>query len=57
LHYFAKKQKQKPPKTEELILRLRSAGFKAVRTHLCPTAIKTDANFKDFKKEFASEIK
>jgi len=50
LHHLAKILKVKIPKMENLIDKLKSKGFKVSRTHFCPTAIKTDANFREFKK-------
>ena len=46
LHYLAKKLKTKIPKTDSLFKKLEKLGFKVSRTHFCPTAIKTDADFK-----------
>ena len=50
LHFLAKKLGFKIPKTESLSKRLEANGFKVSRTHFCPTAIKTNADFKDLKK-------
>lgn len=50
LHYLAKILKKEVPKSETIIKKLKSKGFKASRTHFCPTAIKTDARFKELKK-------
>ena len=50
LHHLAKVLKIEIPKIEFLIEKLKSKGFKASRTHFCPTAIKTDAEFKKLKK-------
>jgi len=49
LHYLGKIFKIEIPKTEDLIGKLKSKGFKASRTHFCLTAIKTNANFKRLK--------
>jgi len=48
IHYVAKKQHLNIPKTEKLLESLRSKGFSAGRTHFCATAVKTNANFKEF---------
>jgi tRNA (guanine26-N2/guanine27-N2)-dimethyltransferase len=50
IHFLAKKFGFKIPKTEYLIKKVKSKGFKATRTHFCPTAIKTDAETKVLKK-------
>jgi tRNA (guanine26-N2/guanine27-N2)-dimethyltransferase len=50
LHHLAKVFKTEPPKMEILIKKLKSKGFKASRTHFCPTAIKTDASYEKFHK-------
>jgi len=49
LHHLAKILKVKIPKMEILISKLKSKGFTVSRTHFCPTAIKTDVNFREFK--------
>lgn len=46
IHHLAKKLAFKIPKTGSLIEKLEKKGFKVSRTHFCPTAIKTDADFK-----------
>jgi tRNA (guanine26-N2/guanine27-N2)-dimethyltransferase len=50
LHHLAKVLKNEPSKIEVLIEKLKSKGFKASRTHFCPTAIKTDASLKEILK-------
>ncbi|MBU3958025.1 MAG: tRNA (guanine(10)-N(2))-dimethyltransferase [Nanoarchaeota archaeon] len=45
LHYLARVAKIRLPKLDEFIARLRKNGFKAGRTHFCPTAVKTDADY------------
>lgn len=50
LHYLAKIAKIKLPKIEDFIARLRKSGFKAGRTHFCPTAVKTDAGYEEIIK-------
>ncbi|MFH0929226.1 MAG: tRNA (guanine(10)-N(2))-dimethyltransferase [Candidatus Aenigmatarchaeota archaeon] len=50
IHCLAKAKGFTIPKTEVLLKKLRKKGFKASRTHFCLTAIKTDADFKSFKK-------
>ena len=50
LHYLAKKLKTKIPRIDFLIKKLDKRGFKASRTHFCPTAIKTNADFKKISK-------
>jgi len=50
LHSLARKTKIEIPKMEVLIKKLRKKGFKASRTHFCLTAIKTDADYKEFLK-------
>ena len=47
LHHLAKVLKKEPPKIEVLTEKLKSKGFKVSRTHFCPTAIKTDADYKE----------
>jgi tRNA (guanine26-N2/guanine27-N2)-dimethyltransferase len=50
LHHLAKCLKKEPPKIETLTEKLKAEGFKVSRTHFCPTAIKTDAPFKEILK-------
>ena len=50
LHSLAKKTKIEIPKTEALIKRIKEKGFRASRTHFCLTAVKTDADYKNFLK-------
>jgi len=50
LHHLAKVLKIEPPKIEVLIKKLKKKGFKASRTHFCPTAIKTDAILREILK-------
>jgi tRNA (guanine26-N2/guanine27-N2)-dimethyltransferase len=50
LHYLAKKLKVKIPRMEKIFKKLEKKGFKVSRTHFCPTAIKTDADFKKLVK-------
>ncbi|TRZ54381.1 tRNA (guanine(10)-N(2))-dimethyltransferase [archaeon] len=45
LHYLARVAKIRLPKMDEFIERLKKQGFNAGRTHFCPTAVKTDANY------------
>jgi tRNA (guanine26-N2/guanine27-N2)-dimethyltransferase len=47
LHHLAKTLKIEPPKIDVLAKGLKSKGFKVSRTHFCPTAIKTDADYKE----------
>jgi tRNA (guanine26-N2/guanine27-N2)-dimethyltransferase len=47
LHHLAKVLKKEPPKIEVLTEKLKSKGFKVSRTHFSPTAIKTDADYKE----------
>ncbi|UCG95848.1 MAG: tRNA (guanine(10)-N(2))-dimethyltransferase [archaeon] len=47
LHYLYKKTGRKPDKMETTMEKLREKGFRASRTHFCPTAVKTNASFKD----------
>jgi tRNA (guanine26-N2/guanine27-N2)-dimethyltransferase len=54
LHYLAKVLKTKIPRMEFLIKKLEKKGFKTSRTHFCPTAIKTDAEYKELKKLLTS---
>ncbi|MFH1473981.1 MAG: tRNA (guanine(10)-N(2))-dimethyltransferase [Candidatus Aenigmatarchaeota archaeon] len=49
LHYLAKVLKTKIPRMDYLFKKLEKKGFKVSRTHFCPTAIKTDADFKTLK--------
>lgn len=49
LHYLAKTVKTKIPKIDELIAKLKKIGFKASRTHFCPTGVKTNAEFNELK--------
>lgn len=49
IHFLAKKMGFKIPKTESLIKKVKSKGFKATRTHFCMTAIKTNADLKTLK--------
>lgn len=50
LHSLARKTKIEIPKIEILIKKLKDKGFKASRTHFCLTAVKTDADYKEFLK-------
>jgi len=50
LHHLAKVLKKEPPKMEVLFKKLKD--FKISRTHFCPTAIKTDANYSEVIKVF-----
>ncbi len=50
LHYLARVVKIKLPKMEEFIAELKKQGYKAGRTHFCPTAVKTDANYEQVVK-------
>jgi tRNA (guanine26-N2/guanine27-N2)-dimethyltransferase len=50
LHYLYKKTGRKPDKMENTLERLKEKGFRASRTHFCPTAVKTNASFSDMKK-------
>jgi tRNA (guanine26-N2/guanine27-N2)-dimethyltransferase len=47
LHKLKKKQL---PKIDNVIKKLKKKGFKASRTHFCPTGIKTNASLKELKK-------
>ncbi len=44
--------KKQFPAIEKILGNLKSSGFKASRSSLCPTGIKTDAGIKDFVKVF-----
>lgn len=50
LHYLARVVKIKLPKMDDFIAELKKQGFKSGRTHFCPTAIKTDANYEQVVK-------
>ncbi len=50
LHYLARVAKIKLPKMDEFITELKKQGFKAGRTHFCPTAVKTDASYEQLVK-------
>ncbi len=50
LHYLARVAKIRLPKTDEFITELKKQGFKAGRTHFCPTAVKTDADYERIMK-------
>ncbi len=50
LHKTAKSLRKSSPKIENVIETLRKRGFKASRTHLCATGIKTDAGIKEILK-------
>ncbi len=50
LHYLAKVAKTRLPKIEDFIAELKKKGFKAGRTHFCPTAAKTDASYEKIVK-------
>lgn len=50
LHILAKLHKRALPRHNVLINKLKKAGFRAGRTALCPTAIKTDANLEQLLK-------
>jgi tRNA (guanine26-N2/guanine27-N2)-dimethyltransferase len=54
LHYLAKVLKTKIPRMDFLFKKLEKKGFKASRTHFCPTAIKTNTDFKELKKLLTS---
>ncbi len=47
LHFLSHITKKECPKTERLIENLRERGYKAGKTHFCPTAVKTDAGFEE----------
>jgi tRNA (guanine26-N2/guanine27-N2)-dimethyltransferase len=49
LHKIAKSLKTCSPKIENIIEALREGGFKASRTHLCLTGVKTSASVKEIK--------
>lgn len=51
-HYVAKKGSKSIKKIEDLIKKLKEKGFKASRTHFCPTAVKTDVTFEDVVRLF-----
>ncbi|MCD6399029.1 MAG: tRNA (guanine(10)-N(2))-dimethyltransferase [Candidatus Aenigmarchaeota archaeon] len=51
-HYIAEKNKKEIRKIDYIINNLKKNGFKASRTHFCPTAIKTNAKYEDFLKSF-----
>ncbi len=50
LHYLYKKTGKSPEKMEITMEKLEKKGFRTSRTHFCPTAIKTNAKFKEVKK-------
>ncbi len=50
LHYLARVAKIRLPKLDDFIERLKKDGFIAGRTHFCPTAVKTDANYEEIVK-------
>lgn len=50
LHEIGRYRKKSTPKIEILIEKLKDSGFKASRTHLCLTGIKTDAEIKEILK-------
>jgi tRNA (guanine26-N2/guanine27-N2)-dimethyltransferase len=43
LHVLAKRMSGRILPIDEMVARLRAAGFSASRTHFCPTAVRTDA--------------
>ena len=49
-HYICKKAGKQIKKIENIIKDLKESGFKASRTHFCPTAIKTNASFEELIK-------
>ena len=55
LHKICKKLKTAPPKIENLIKRLKENGFKASRTYLFPTGIRTNTNFRELIKLIKSK--
>lgn len=50
LHYLARVVKINLPKTDEFVAELKKKGFRAGRTHFCPTAVKTDARYEQIVK-------
>lgn len=50
LHYLYKKLKKESKSMEQTMDKIKESGFRVSRTHFCPTAVKTDTNFKDIKK-------
>jgi tRNA (guanine26-N2/guanine27-N2)-dimethyltransferase len=50
LHEIGRYMKKSAPKIETLMEKLKDGGFKASRTHLCLTGIKTDAGIKEILK-------
>jgi tRNA (guanine26-N2/guanine27-N2)-dimethyltransferase len=48
IHYVAKKQHLKIPKTDVLLDRLKQRGFSVGHAHFCDTAVKTNALFAEF---------
>ena len=50
LHYISKSMKTSVPKVERVISSLQELGFRASRTHLCTTGVKTDAGIKEIVK-------
>ena len=49
LHYLYKKLSETPRKMDETIKDIKNKGFKVSRTHFCPTALRTNASFKEMK--------
>ncbi len=47
VHMVAQSLKASPPKIDDIIESLRSKGFEASRTHMCLTAVKTDATVRE----------
>ncbi len=50
LHVLASKLKVPAKGMEDVMLELKENGRLAIRTHFCPTAIKTDANYGEMKR-------
>ena len=50
LHLLSKSLKKGPPKIDKVIETLRKNGFRASRTHLCLTGVKTNAGIIEVKK-------
>ncbi|NOZ81700.1 MAG: hypothetical protein GXO63_00955 [Candidatus Micrarchaeota archaeon] len=48
LHVLSKKLGLRVPKRDAVIRLLESRGFTAVKTHFSPTAVKTDADYREF---------
>lgn len=58
LHGFSKKVSPGHiPRTEEILSKIKSGGYRAEKTHFSPTAIKTDAPYRELKALFGKSRK